>query len=351
MGTLTPLERVLRTFNFEEVDRPPIYDALRNNAAIEHYGGGKLTPENGRELTLRAVSRTLDATKSFMRFPQSSRAEERDGFVLRVQEWTEWIEKAPFETLEDFRNWMKYQVTRYQGWGSELEGTLRQLEADFVDKKEKLGDTVLFWAIADLGFTSAYDSCRLDKFSCMAIDEPDLLSGWLEARFDKNLQFVKHLSCPELSPVAFIGEDIAYKNGLLFSPSWLRKEFFPRLKRLVEAYHEKGIKVVYHSDGRLWEIMDDLMECGIDALNPIEIVAGMEIRKLRKEYPGLVLIGGMDISQLLPFGTPDQVRSATLEAIKDGGRGYMVASTSELHKNIPLENIISMWETVWNYAT
>lgn len=346
---LSSLERVLRTLRFEEVDRPPIYDSLRNNAVIECYSGEKLTPENGRKATLEAVSETLDATKSFMRFPETPRSEKRDGFLIRVDEWTEWIERAPFETMEEFRRWVKAEVSQYQGWGRRLEVILEQLLADFVDKKQRLGDTVLFWAIADLGLTSAYDLCGLDRFSYLAADEPGLLSEWLETRCDRNTQLVKHLNHPELSPVAFVGEDIAYKNGLLFSPAWLRKEFFPRLKRLVEAYHEKGIKAIYHSDGRLWEVMDDLVECGIDGLNPIEVVAGMEIARLRKEYPGLVLIGGIDISHLLPFGTPKEVRRATLEAIRDGGRGYFVASTSELHRDIPLANIAAMWETVWGY--
>ena len=346
---MSPVERVLRTLRFEEVDRPPIYDSLRNNAVIEHYSGKKLTPENGREITLKAISRTLDATKSFMRFPQTPRSEDRNGFIIRVNEWTEWIEKTPFETMEELRNWVKAQISQYEGWGNELEATLARHVADFMDKKQRLGDTVLFWAFADLGFTSAYDACGLDRFSYLAVDEPALLSEWLEIRCDKNIQLVKHLSCPELSPVAFIGEDIAYKGGLLFSPFWLRKEFFPRLKRLVDAYHEKGVKVIYHSDGKLWEVMTDLMECGIDGLNPIEVIAGMEIKRLRTEYPGLVLIGGIDASQLLPFGTPEEIKKATREAIRDGGHGYFVASTSELHKNIPLENIIAMWETVWNY--
>ncbi|HHY46864.1 MAG TPA: hypothetical protein GX506_06140 [Firmicutes bacterium] len=345
---ISSVERVLRTLRFEEVDRPPIYDSLRNNAVIEYYSDRRLNPENGREATLEAISKTLDATKSFIRFPQAPRSEERDGFVIRVDEWTEWVERTPFETEEEFRSWVKAQVSRYEGWGNRLEAKLGELVADFMDKKQRLGDTVLFWAIADLGFTSAYNACGLERFSYLAVDEPALLSEWLETRCDENVQLIRHLCYPELSPVAFVGEDIAYKGGLLFSPSWLRREFFPRLKRLVAAYHERGIRVIYHSDGRLWEVMDDLVDCGIDGLNPIEVVAGMEIKRLRREYPGLVLIGGIDISQLLAFGTPEEVKKATLEAIRDGGRGYFVASTSELHKNIPLENVIAMWETVWS---
>jgi len=197
MSGVSSLERVLRTLRFEEVDRPPIYDSLRNNAVIERYSGKKLTPENGREATLAAVSKTLDATKSFMRFPQTPRFEERDSFLFRVDEWTEWIEKALFETMEEFRRWVKAEVSQYQGWGRRLEVILEQLLADFVDKKQRLADTVLLWAIADLGFTSAYDPCGLDKFSYLAADEPDLLSEWLETRCDRNIQLVKHLDHPE----------------------------------------------------------------------------------------------------------------------------------------------------------
>jgi uroporphyrinogen decarboxylase len=123
----------------------------------------------------------------------------------------------------------------------------------------------------------------------------------------------------------------------------------PRLKKIVEVYHGKGLKVIFHSDGNLWDIMDDLVDCGIDALNPIESFAGMDIEKLRKRYPKLVLIGGIDCSELLPFGSPYGVRCTVKKAIEDSKYGYFVGSSSELHNEIPLVNILAMYTEVLRY--
>ena len=85
----------------------------------------------------------------------------------------------------------------------------------------------------------------------------------------------------------FVAEDIAYKSGLLFSPNFLR------------------------DDGNCWEVMDELVDCGIDGFNPIEVSAGMSVEKLRKRYPNLVLCGRIDASELMVHGTPKEVFEAT----------------------------------------
>ena len=67
-----------------------------------------------------------------------------------------------------------------------------------------------------------------------------------------------------------IGEDIASKTATLFSPAFLRQEFFPRLRTLIGMYHDLGFKVIFHSDGNLNAVMDDLVAAEIDGINPIE---------------------------------------------------------------------------------
>jgi hypothetical protein len=91
--------------------------------------------------------------------------------------------------------------------------------------------------------------------------------------------------------------------------------------------------------------MGDLVATGIDGLNPLEILAGMEPGPLRRKYPNLVLTGGIDVSDLLVFGTPDQVREACRAAIRDtGGVGYFMGSSTELHWDVKVENALAMFE-------
>jgi uroporphyrinogen-III decarboxylase len=92
--------------------------------------------------------------------------------------------------------------------------------------------------------------------------------------------------------------------------------------------------------------MDDLIATGIDGLNPLEVLAGMTPRAVRERYPDLVLTGGIDVSQLLVYGTPEEVRAACRDAIDaTGGRGYLIGSSTELHWEVKLENAIAMIDT------
>jgi len=301
---------VRKTLNCETTDRPPLGDNLRNDAVIEYVTGEKLTIERGRELCIKAMSKILDVTKQFMRFPQEKK-------VIVTQNLPSVYFSPVPGGLPDEEGYKIYQ-DRWTWW--------------YVDEREY----------------NRYETIGgIDKFSFFMCDEPKLTSEYLEVLFQQNIDRIKHLP-PNFRPEAvFVAEDIAFKTGTIFHPNFLRREFFPRLESIVEAYHERGIKVIFHSDGNLWEIMDDLVDCGIDALNPIETAAGMDVGKLRKKYPKLVLWGGIDGSRLLSKGMPMEVRKVVRENIKVAKYGYIVgSSTEEIHNNIPLENALAMFEEV-----
>jgi uroporphyrinogen decarboxylase len=151
----------------------------------------------------------------------------------------------------------------------------------------------------------------------------------------------------QLAPLFFIGDDIAYKNGLLFSPKFLRETFLPCLRACCEPLNNAGIKVIYHSDGNLMEIVDDLLEAGIAGLNPIETIAGMDLGVMKKRYgKNLILVGGIDCSQLIPLGTVADIRAAVKEAMRVAapGGGLFIGSTSEIVPATPLENVVAFYE-------
>jgi uroporphyrinogen decarboxylase len=106
---------------------------------------------------------------------------------------------------------------------------------------------------------------------------------------------------------------------------------------------------MFHSDGDLMSVLDDLVAVGVDILNPIETTAGMDVPEIRRRHPRLVLAGGIDVSQLLPFGTPQDVSRETRKLIEVAGPGIMVGSSTELHNDVPLGNFRAMAETVWDY--
>jgi len=163
------------------------------------------------------------------------------------------------------------------------------------------------------------------------------------------VQWIEHLPDDHGIEAVFAGDDIAFKNGPLLSPKWFRKHYFRRFARIVKAYHRKGIRVNFHSDGNLTQIMDGLVEAGIDVLNPIETAAGMDIAYLHKRYPKLIFSGGIDVSGLLPFGTPQEVRDATVKAIEDSEGQIMIGSSTELQYTVPLDNFLAMRRAAMEY--
>jgi uroporphyrinogen decarboxylase len=100
------------------------------------------------------------------------------------------------------------------------------------------------------------------------------------------------------------------------------------------------MKVIFHSDGNVTEIMDGLVDAGIDGFNPIDVAAGMDSYLLRKKYPELILVGGVDGKSLLLNGTIDEIRAETRKLIENLGRQgrLLIGSTTEVAANIPLGN-------------
>lgn len=150
-------------------------------------------------------------------------------------------------------------------------------------------------------------------------------------------------------------DDIAYATGLLAAPDVLRRYAFPHYKRLADLAHHKGIPIIYHSDGMLWEVLDDLLDyVGFDALHPVEPKA-MDIVELKARVEGRAcLIGNIDVD-LLARGIPDQVSKLTARRIAEvgSGGGYVLGSSNTVPDYCKAENFRAMVETakrVGNYS-
>ena len=106
---------------------------------------------------------------------------------------------------------------------------------------------------------------------------------------------------------------------------------------------------MFHSDGYLMEILDDLVEAGIDLINPVEVASGMDIKKIHHRYPDLIMAGGIDVSTLLPYGSPQEVRDTVKRSIEEAEGKIMVGSSTEMNNNVPLENVLALYNTAKNY--
>ena len=344
-------ERVSAVLLGEDVDRPPIFDMLRNDQAIEYYAGESFNQENAEQIVYRAITAALDATKQVIRVPGKPLWDYPDGRKVTWERWTHWVTPLPFDSVNDAAAYLRAILDNPEEFIGDPASYVAGQERDYLDKQARLGeDFALFMDIRTReGFHDFYELVGLETFAYLCVDFPELVAEYLELNVTRALQRIEHLSIADRVPMLFYAVDIAAKTRTIFSPQMLRQLLFPRLEAVIDAYHCKGIKVIFHSDGDLRDVLDDLVALGIDALHPLEVGANMDLGEIRLKYPQLILLGGIDSSQLLPYGSPADVAQAVIASIHAAAPNYILGSTTELHNSIPLDNIRAMIDTVRNF--
>ncbi|MFI4911911.1 MAG: uroporphyrinogen decarboxylase family protein [Sedimentisphaeraceae bacterium JB056] len=147
--------------------------------------------------------------------------------------------------------------------------------------------------------------------------------------------------------VWFFGNDLGSQAALLFSPQMLSEFFIPGFKKLADNAKSYGLKVMMHSCGAISEIIPLLIEASVDIIDPVQVTAtGMDPQKLKSELGDKITFhGGIDTQQLLPYGTPQQVKMEAkriLDIMTPGG-GYIYAPSQILGPDIPAENVAAMY--------
>jgi uroporphyrinogen decarboxylase len=146
--------------------------------------------------------------------------------------------------------------------------------------------------------------------------------------------------------------DLAGEFTTIMSPKHYREFIKPYHKRLVKHAHDKGLKIIKHSDGNLWSIMDDLLEVGFDGIHPIQPQC-MDIGEVKSYMKGKAcVLGNIDCRDLLVNGTPEEVDATVKETIQkaapDGG--YIISSSNSIHPGCKSENYLVMVNAVKKYG-
>ena len=130
--------------------------------------------------------------------------------------------------------------------------------------------------------------------------------------------------------------DVAYKKGMLFSPAYWRKHFKPGVKAIVDVCHSHNLPVIYHGCGNALKIFDDLIECGIDAYNPLEAKAGLDVIDLRRRFGHrLAFCGNMDVIAWAA-ASQDELQSIVLRKLNAAkGGGFIFQSDHSVPNDVP----------------
>ena len=147
-------------------------------------------------------------------------------------------------------------------------------------------------------------------------------------------------------------DDLGHTGGTIVSPRFYREYIFPWHKRIGEMVHAKGLPYLFHSDGRIHEVIDDLIECGFNALHPCE-PASVDIVELKRKYAGrLCLCGNINLDSTMTLGSPEDVEEEVklrIRTVGPGG-GYCCGTSNSVPEYVPFENYMAMIRTIQKYG-
>ncbi len=160
----------------------------------------------------------------------------------------------------------------------------------------------------------------------------------------------------DIVDIVMVGDDLAGQDGPLFSPDFYRSVVKPRQKKLVQHIRSlTNAKIWYHTCGSCVDFIPDLIDNGVDIINPVQTSArNMDPVKLKKEFGEQIVFwgSGIDSQHVLPFATPENVKKEVrryLDIFKPGG-GYVFNNIHNIQSGVPPENIIAMFEEAYEYG-
>ena len=220
---------------------------------------------------------------------------------------------------------------------------------DFRQKKTLYGNDK--WMIGSSQI-SIFEACwylrGLDTFMMDMALEP----GYSETLMDKVMQFPLNASRKYIelgADMVWFGDDVSMQTGMMMSVAMWRKYLKPRYARLFAECRklDPHIKIAYHSCGQCTAILDDMIEIGLDVLNPLQPTAIDPFETKKRYGKRLALFGGLCVQRVMPYGSVQDVRNAVAKLIAELGRGggYILAPAHHIQADTSLENIKALYES------
>ena len=371
---LTPRERVLTALAHEEPDRVPIVIGASNATGI------KMQPYRELKSVL-----AIDAPDAWLYdWPELGTAALDEATLVRLHADVRGIlDREPQSVLE--RNRTRPAHSDYvNSWGS---GAVEIAPDDWFPMVEPLAEATAIDALDRFAWPDMDDPTRvahlraearrladageyavvvtpwllfplerafamqgMDRFLMNAVLYPEFAAALLRRITDLCIRLMGHVldEVGGLVDIVKIGDDLGTQKSLLMSPAMYRSLLKPMHAELIAAIRARtAAKVFFHTDGDVFPLLDDLVEIGIDILNPIQTSAGRmaDLATLKARYGrALVLCGGIDTQRILPHGSPDEVAAEVRRVIGElgPGGGYLLASVHTIMNDVPAANILAM---------
>lgn len=350
---MTSKERVLIALNNGQPDRVPIFELWINEASYFKLAEvlglyvperkaakdmfGDETPES-RDLFCEVFKALdLDSTctdySTGMKQIGEDTAVNKFGVILRLSEYGEPLPtEGPIKGSSDIKG---FDMVSKLG-PEDCEGTARIIG--------KLGrDRAHFVMVSDPFQISWFLRGGMEHLLIDFVENPQLVHDLAKICVDFQIAAIDRV-LEVGADVIVINGDLAGETTTFMSPDHYREYIKPYQEQVIHYVHGRGAKVIKHTDGNIWSILDDLVEIGFDGIHPFQPQC-MDIGEVKRHLAGeTCILGNIDCRNLLPFGTVDEVEKVVKETIEVAalGGGYIISSSNTIHPGCKPENYIAM---------
>jgi uroporphyrinogen decarboxylase len=344
---MTPRERFLMTFEHQEPDRVPIFDAPNNPALFRDNLGTDNYFSGGREAVLLSKTLGMDAALVPERgytgliAPQWNWTD-RKGFtdelgVRYVCNESSWPLGIPVEeSIADRQSWKNINLPDpREDWRTD------EIARAADEAHRGKNDDLAVVAGIRSAFSILYISMGITNLSMAIYDDPDFVREMCESLCEFWTESALK-SVERGADAVFIANDLGQNNSTIISPEDLRSVFFPSLAKQIRAIKASRAKIIFHSCGNIEAVLPDLVEMGIDGYNNLQVSAGMDIKRVKKQFGSeLSLIGNVDSTNIMPSAGADEIEKAVKSVLRTAapGGGHILATDHSFHKGIPVENV------------
>lgn len=218
--------------------------------------------------------------------------------------------------------------------------------AGIPDQLARYPDFFRVYCIGFSLFERAWSLRGMDRLLIDFYENPGFVHELLDAIADYNIARVRKAVTYDIDAVYF-GDDWGQQRGLIMGPALWREFIKPRLSRMVRVAHDAGLYQTLHSCGDIRVLIDDLVDLGVNMINPVQ-PESMDVAELVRTYRGrLTFHGGLSTQRTLPHGTPDEVRAKTRRLLTLGTEGgYVFAPAHAVEGDTPMENMMAFLDEI-----